>query len=97
MKTEQRAEDAKRFSEMESRKYSEKAIYYKAMQEAQIFIANAELEKYLTHLELTCLKDYGHLNQATFSWISTARKLSSIESPVRKRIKFLNNPLANND
>ena len=75
--------------EIESRKYAEKAIYENAMQESLGFIAQRNLESYLNHLEVKYLKEYGPLNEAALSWLSTARKIANYQSPLNKRLKLL--------
>jgi hypothetical protein len=59
------------------------------VEEAHRFIAHKELEKYLNNLELKCLKEHGYLNEATQSWLSTARKLAESQNPIHKRLKLL--------
>lgn len=89
LKSVRRREESSIYKEIESRKYAEKAIYDNASQEAHIFVANRELETYLNHIEQECVNEYGFLNEATLSWLSTARKFAEMQNPVYKRLKLL--------
>jgi len=90
-KAKQRAEDAKRFSEMESLKYSEMRIYDDAMLEAQAFKVHQNLEEFLNYLEVNCLKEFGKLDEPIQLWFSTARKYAETQSPIRKRLHQFSN------
>lgn len=85
----QRLVESKKFLENESSKYSEKTIYDNAMQEAKLFIAHRDLKSYLKLLEAKSINEYGHLNEATLSWVSTVTKLAETHNPVIKRLKIL--------
>lgn len=87
----QRMEEARIFSEIESRKHSEKSIYEDAMKEAKAFIAHQNLDEYLNYLEENYLKEFGFLDASTQYWLSTARKFAENQSPVRKRLNQFKN------
>jgi hypothetical protein len=88
---EQQAEYAKRFSEMESIKHSEKRIYDDAMLEANTYKEHQILEEYLNYLEVNCLKEYGKLDEPIQLWLSTARMYAETQCPVRKRLNQFRN------
>lgn len=85
----QRAADATRFIEIESKRYQDKTIYNEVMKEAQSFKAHMELEAYLSFLELQYLEQYGSVNEQAQSWIAMARKIAQSSNPVPKRMKLL--------
>jgi len=85
----QRAENAIRFKEIESKRYVDKSIYDEVMKEAQTFKAHMELEAYLSFLELQYLEQFGHLNDRTLSWFAKARKIAQSTNPVPNRMKLL--------
>ena len=89
LRDDRRIEESKIFSEIQSKKYGEKAIYDNAMQEAQSFIAHTHLETYLNHLEVSYIKEYGRLDEAALSWILTAKKVSEMHNPANKRLEML--------
>lgn len=89
IRVEKRREELIIVREIESRKHAEKAIYDKAMQEAQSFITYRNLETYLNYLEDKYIKEYGSLSRSAISWLSTARKIAYIQNPVNNRLKLL--------
>lgn len=89
MRAAQRAEDTKRFGEIESIKYSEKRIYDDAMFDAKTFMAHQNLGEYLNYLEAQYLKECGSLNEVTLVWFSTVRRMAESLNPITKRLKLL--------
>lgn len=85
----QRAENAARFKEIESKRYVEKSIYDEVMKEAQTFKAHMELEAYLNYLELQYLEQNVKVKAQALSWIAMARKISQSSNPVPNRMKLL--------
>jgi len=89
-KADRRRDELILFSEIESSRNTEKAIYDNALQETHIFIVHRELETYLDQLEKEYLRMYSTLNEQALFWLSTARKLAEEKNPINKRITLLN-------
>ena len=89
VKAEKRREELLIYQEIERSKNAEKAIYEKALQEAQSYRAYTEMDNYLNLIEDKYLNNFGNLRQSAKYWIDTARKIALTNNPVSKRLKIL--------
>ena len=89
VKAEKRREELLIYQEIERSKNAEKAIYEKALQEAQSYRAYTEMDNYLNLIEDKYLNNFGNLSQSAKYWIDTARKIALTNNPVSKRLKIL--------